>query len=140
MSKYNQQGLDTLNNFFSDNFNTSPFRVYETGTHVGQVYISRKHLTQAQAQRVNEFCHQMWGTAFKVVQIQFNKYLRRGAVMAEGFEPPVPPVPPVEEVDEKKPVELTPEVVSSILRLADFLNSSKMTPKELRQIISQVYD
>jgi len=146
MSKYNQQSLDDLTNFFSINLNSCPFRVYQSGTYEGQVHISKSRLMPNQVQLANDFCMRKFdGTGLKNVQRSFNLLLKKGTIKAKGFENDTYLKEVELNADEPITEDFTPtdskdDLVNTIVRLSRYVADNVMSRKDFDEVISNLYD
>lgn len=144
MSKYNQQSLDDLTNFFSTNLNSCPFRVYQTGKYEGQVHVSKSRLMPSQVELANDFCQRKFGgTGLKNVQRSFNLLLKKGTIKAKGFENDTylkDEVVNTDVIDEPTSTDSKDDLVNTIVRLSRYVADDVMSRKDFDEVISNLYD
>lgn len=144
MSKYNQQSLDDLTNFFSINLKSCPFRVYQTGKYEGQVHISKSRLMPNQVELANEFCQRKFdGTGLKNVQRSLNLLLKKGTIKAKGFENDTylkEAEVSADVIDEPTLTDSKDDLVNTIVRLSRYVSDGVMSRKDFDEVISNLYD
>jgi len=129
MSKYNQECLNKLNEFFDKNFNKRMLRVYKSGPHEGITYVSGNGLNMREKQTLNDFCGLMWNSNFLTLQTAINKKIRRGtlSVLKE------------DDTEIQIPRQKEQRTGSTIVMLSQLVRNKEITTSEFNEVVSNLY-